>query len=396
MPINAPGTKNPGVKVAEVQLVGPPILGVGTSTAGFVGAVPKDRPEFRRKARLVTGIDQFLKDYVADDPTADDPLPIPDARKSTPLSIAVVGFFLNGGLQCYVVNDTDVEKGLKELEAIDDVSIIAVPGASDAPTYKLLQDQAQRLKDRVAVLDPPPGKADLTKLIVPVTPGPGLRPLTSIWSAFYYPQIKIAAPLKGDGKEPIFVAPSGHVAGVYARVDGLKGVHKAPANEAIFGALDVEHNISDADQNALNPKGVNAIRLFSQGPVVFGARTVQDEADPSVDSSFLYISTRRLTSFIEESLQNGLRFAIFEPNTIPLRQRIARSARGFLDGVWRDGALFGATPDEAYYVRFPDAFNTDDDRAKGRLTIEIGIRVAFPAEFIIIRIGLLLQAANAS
>jgi phage tail sheath protein FI len=99
-------------------------------------------------------------------------------------------------------------------------------------------------------------------------------------------------------------------------------------------------------------------------------------------------------TYVEQSLKVGLRFAVFEPNNLALRQTISRSVRGFLDGVWRDGALFGATADEAYYVRFPDIFNTDNDRAAGRLTIEIGLRVSFPAEFIIVRIGLLLQSAS--
>jgi len=115
-----------------------------------------------------------------------------------------------------------------------------------------------------------------------------------------------------------------------------------------------------------------------------------------LDLSFRYVSVRRLTTFIEQSLRIGLRFAVFEPNNLALRQIITRSVRGFLDGVWRDGALFGATADEAYYVRFPDPFNTDTERALGRLTLEVGIRPAPPAEFIIIRIGVLDRPANAT
>jgi uncharacterized protein len=398
MPINAPNTRNPGVKIAEVQLVGPPILGVATNVAGFVGTAPNTtRTEFKDKAHLVTSLDQFLQEYVADkvdpnNPKPDDPLHIPANLKSTALSIAVAGFFQNGGQQCWVVNTADIKAGLKELEAIDDVSIVAAPGANQLADYSELQKHVETLKDRVAILDPPAGVADHGKLIKTMaTGGDGLRPPSSIYEAFYYPQIKITPALKGDGdpKVPLDAFPSGHIAGLYASVDP----HRAPANLRIRGALGVVENITDAAQNALNPKGVNAIRLFTEGPTVFGARTIQDEGAPT-DALFLYISTRRLTNFVQESLQNGLRFAVFEPNTIPLRQRIARSARAFLDGVWRDGALFGAKADDAYYVRFPDAFNTDDDRAKGRLTIEIGIRVAFPAEFIIIRIGLILQAPN--
>ncbi len=393
MPISQPNTRTPGVKIQEVQLAGPPIVGVGTSTAGFVGLAPKDA-KFKNVARLVSSADQFVADYVAE---ADGT--IAAATKSTPLSIAVDGFFRNGGTSCYVVNvgtanAADVVTGLKLLETIDAVAIIAAPGFIDATVYKALSDQAKSTGDRVAILDPPAKVADRGDLLKTIAAG-GKRPDDTIWAGFYYPRIKVPAPLKGDGPDPLFVAPSGHVAGIYAQVDASEGVHKAPANVAVAGAIDVEDAMTDSDQNLLNAKGVNIIRLFSEGPVVWGARTVQDESAP-LKSEFLYISTRRLTNYIEESLQNGLRFAVFEPNTLPLRQRIARSVRGFLDGVWRDGALFGATPDEAYYVRFPDVFNTDDDRAKGRLTIEVGLRVAFPAEFIIIRIGLMLQAANAS
>jgi phage tail sheath protein FI len=116
-------------------------------------------------------------------------------------------------------------------------------------------------------------------------------------------------------------------------------------------------------------------------------------ASNAPDKSFRYINVRRLFNYVEESLQEGLRLAVFVPNTLALRQTITRSVRGFLDGVWRDGALFGATPDEAYYVRFPELFNRPEDRAAGKLTIEIGLAATFPAEFIIIRIGLLLQSA---
>jgi phage tail sheath protein FI len=154
----------------------------------------------------------------------------------------------------------------------------------------------------------------------------------------------------------------------------------------------VKQVITDDEQNKLNEEGVDVIRLFSAGPVVWGARTLENKSN----LPFRYISTRRLTTYIEQSLRAGLRFAVFEPNNLALRQIITRSVRGFLDGVWRDGALFGATADEAYYVRFPDPFNRDEDRAQGKLTLEVGIRVAPPAEFIIIRIGLLDRAANAT
>jgi uncharacterized protein len=382
----------PGVQIKEVRLGAPPIAGVGTSTAGFVGAAPK-AGQFTGVARSVTSADQFAADYVG------------DAAASTPLSRAVLGFFANGGHECYVVNvestaAAEVVNGLKLLEVIDAIAIIAAPGHTEPEVYAELEDQATRTGDRFAILDPPPRSVvvdaatgtpnwDLLK-----TNGAN-RPPASDYAAFYYPRILVGKQLPDDpapdpANQESFVTPVGHIAGVYARVDSARGVHKAPANEQILGALGVEHAVTDSDQNSLNAEGVNVLRVFSGATVVWGARTL------SATTDWRYINVRRLVNYIEESIQDGLRWAVFEPNTLALRQQIARSARGFLDGVWRDGALFGATAEEAYYVRFPELYNTDTERALGRLTVEIGLRVSFPAEFIIVRIGLLLQSASAA
>jgi phage tail sheath protein FI len=385
----------PGVQILEVRLGAPPIAGVGTSTAAFIGKAPK-AGKFPDIARLVTSADQFTADYINDVPAANPPAP---ATQSTALSHAVSGFFGNGGTACYVVNvDSEapdkIVTGIKLLEPIDDVAILAAPGQTDVTVVGELQQQADRTGDRFAVIDPPAKVDDLAKL----KPGGANRPPDSAYSAFYYPRIQVAPRLSGDPQDatanPIFVSPVGHIAGLYARVDAARGVHKAPANERLLGALGVEHALTDSDQNTLNVEGVNLIRTFAGQVIVWGARTLLSSAAP--DKTFLYINVRRLVNYIEESLQEGLRFAVFEPNNLALRQTITRSVRGFLDGVWRDGALFGATPEEAYYVRFPEMFNRDEDRAIGKLTVEIGLRAVFPAEFIVVRIGLILQSAAAA
>lgn len=371
----------PGVQINEVRLGSPPIIGVGTSTAGFVGAAPKTG-QFTSVARLVTSADQFSADYIV------------DATTSTPLSRAVLGFFANGGTTCYVVNvdsttASNIVAGLKLLEVIDEIAIIAAPGHTSSTVYQELEDQATRTGDRFALLDPPARVTDLATL----KPGAGgtNRPPDSQYAAFYYPKILASKQLASDPLQEA-ITPIGHVAGVYARVDGARGVHKAPANEVILGSLGVEHPLTDADQNALNLDGVNLLRVFSGNTTIWGARTLL--ASDAGDKSYMYVNVRRLVNYIEESLQDGLRWAVFEPNTLALRQQITRSVRGFLDGVWRDGGLFGATADEAYYVRFPELFNRDVDRAAGKLTVEIGLRVTYPAEFIIVRIGLILQSAT--
>jgi phage tail sheath protein FI len=383
----------PGVQIREVRLGAPPIIGVGTSTAGFVGVSPK-LGRFPNIARLVTSADQFKADYILADPSVAGDT---DATRSTSLSRAVLGFFANGGTTCYVVNvdvaaptDAQITVGLARLEPIDEIAIIAAPGRTGTTVWGALATQAENTGDRFAILDPPPAVTNLADLL----PGGAQRPVDSRYAAFYYPRIIVGPDIVVTGAgdpatEPI--TPVGHIAGLYARVDANKGVHKAPANETLAGALAVEHLLKDGDQESLNQDGVNALRVFTEGIVVWGARTLL--ARTAADKSFRYINVRRLVNFVEESLQEGLRFAVFEPNNLALRQIITRSVRGFLDGVWRDGALFGATPDEAYYVRFPELFNRDEDRAAGKLTVEIGLRAVFPAEFIIVRIGLILQSA---
>jgi phage tail sheath protein FI len=385
----------PGVKIQEVRLEAPPIQGVGTSTAGFVGQAPTvgvalPDNQFPNVANRVTSADQFIAQYIGIDPATQQPI----ATRSTPLSRAVLGFFENGGIDCYVVNvpsgtPTNTVNGIRLLEVIDEIAILAAPGFTDVSVYNELEGQALRTGDRFAILDPPARVNNLNRL----NTGGADRPPASDYAAFYYPRILVGARLQTDpapnSATPDFVTPSGHIAGLYARVDGARGVHKAPANEVVLGALGVEHDLTDAQQNTLNGDGVNILRVFSGNTVLWGARTV------STNTDWRYINVRRLANYIEESLQDGLRFAVFEPNIPPLRQQITRSVRAFLNGVWRDGGLFGETADQAYYVRFPEAFNTDAERALGRLTIEIGLRVSYPAEFIIIRIGLLLQSPGA-
>lgn len=390
----------PGVRIQEVRLGAPPIAGVGTSTAGFVGKAPQANAGIGKEPHLVTSADQFYAEFIRDPNNLDDETK--GAQTNTNLGNAVLGFFQNGGSECYVVDmgtETagDINTGIDKLAKIEDIDIIAAPGIVDPSTYTALITQAADLRNRFAILDPPNKVDDIAKL----KKGGALRPADSIWGAFYYPRIQVAPVLKKDKDDVVadpnktfFAPPSGHIAGLYARTDTDRGVHKAPANAPLLGTLGVEDKITDSQQDGLNNDGVNIVRLFSEGPVVWGARTIM--VNDAADKTFRYISVRRLTTFIEQSLRVGLRFAVFEPNNLALRQTITRSVRGFLDGVWRDGALFGATADEAYYVRFPDPFNTDAERALGRLTLEVGIRVAPPAEFIIIRIGLLDRPANAS
>jgi phage tail sheath protein FI len=174
------------------------------------------------------------------------------------------------------------------------------------------------------------------------------------------------------------------VAGIYARSDVERGVHKAPANFILRGALGVAQDMNNEYQGVLNLDGINVLRVFpdSARPVVWGARTT------STDTTWQYVNIRRLMLFIEESIEEGIRWAVFEPNNLQLWQKLKRTINQFLTQVWRAGALFGATAEEAFYVLCDDMNNPDAERALGRLHIEIGVRPSYPAEFIIVRIGM--------
>jgi phage tail sheath protein FI len=186
---------------------------------------------------------------------------------------------------------------------------------------------------------------------------------------------------------PLLVPPSGHVAGLYARIDNNRGVHKAPAGTeaTLNGVLGVEKLLSDTEQGDLNMTyGINVVRVFQTGgrAIVWGARTT------ATNKNWQYVNIRRLFLFLEESIQEGIRWAVFEPNNLELWQKLKRTISAFLAQQWRDGALFGETEKDAFYVRVDEALNPPDQRALGRLTIEIGVKPSYPAEFIVVRIGI--------
>ena len=200
-------------------------------------------------------------------------------------------------------------------------------------------------------------------------------------AAVYYPWIEIAD-MTGNGGRTRVVPPSGHVAGVYARTDGTRGVHKAPANELMRGTLGLDVNVTKGEHDLLNPIGVNVIRSFpGRGIRIWGARTL------SSDASWRYIPVRRLFNMIEESIENGTQWVVFEPNDPFLWGRVRRDVGAFLKMVWRSGALFGGTPEEAFYVKCDEETNPPEARDLGQLVIEVGIAPVKPAEFVIFRIG---------
>jgi phage tail sheath protein FI len=197
----------------------------------------------------------------------------------------------------------------------------------------------------------------------------------------YYPWIQIAD-LSGSGSTTKTVPPSGHVVGVYNRSDGERGFHKAPANEIVRGAIDLELNLSRGEQDTLNPVGVNCIRSFpGRGIRIWGARTL------SSDGSWRYINVRRLFIVVEASIDVGLQWVVFEPNDPMLWSRVLRDVKAFLSVIWSGGALFGLSSDEAFYVKCDEELNPAEVRDLGQLIIEVGICPVKPAEFVIFRIS---------
>jgi len=295
-----------------------------------------------------------------------------------------------------IVGNAAERRGLLGLEIADDVTMVCCPdvmalhqtGSLSMDGVKAVQlamiAHCENMKDRFAILDCPPGmNPQAVKDWRMNTAGYDTK-----YGAVYYPWIKIANPLGG---ESIMMPPSGYMAGIYARSDNERGVHKAPANEVVRGAMGVELRITKGEQDILNPIGINCIRTFpGRGIRVWGARTL------SSDASWRYINVRRLFNFVEKSIQMGTQWIVFEPNDADLWARIRRDITAFLTNVWRSGALFGATPAQAFYVKCDAETNPPSVRDAGQVIIEIGLAPVKPAEFVIFRISQWAAGSEAS
>jgi phage tail sheath protein FI len=392
---------SPGVYVEEVDRGTKPIEAVGTNTVGFLGESMMGPVN---QAVLITNWSQFVKTFG-------------DFTQSTHLAHAIYGFFNNGGSRCFVVNvgspasldielatgpkDTTPTKdgdkpvksaekkgvttdslyigkdngpgartGLKCFEEIDEISLVAAPGQVSPAVQDALLTHCETRKDRFAILDcPEVMQGGVDKLV---------RPRDSKYGGYYFPWIQVYDPERGN----VFVPPSGHCAGIYARTDNERGVHKAPANEIVRGALGLRYNVSKGEQDILNPKGINCIRVMQGGGIrVWGARTL------STDPSWRYINVRRLFIMVETSIERATQWVVFEPNDHKLWKRVTRTISSFLTLVWRNGALMGETPEKAFYVKCDEETNPPEVIDVGQLIVEIGLAPVKPAEFVIFRIG---------
>jgi len=379
-PVAATLSNDDAKKISQVTFTAAPAAAAAI-TADFV-LVTSFKPAAVGEAKLCTNFTEFKK-FFGDFST--------DAGQRN-LAHAVYGFFNNGGSRCYVTRLSSITvTTLAGFEAIDEIAIVAAPGVTDAASRDAIVTHCRvRTQDRFAIFDSAEtieagGGLDLT-LLKAGTAGTGMPPNTD-YGAFYFPWIQVFDPatklLNPKGEGLIFVPPSGHVAGVYARVDNERGVHKAPANEVLLGALALKYPLSKAMQDGLNPQGINVIRDMNGNLRVWGARTVGGDANADLK----YINVRRTLLFLRESIDEGTQWVVFEPNTPALWQKISRNVTAFLLNVWRAGALFGNTAGEAFYVKCDAETNPPELRELGQVVTEVGVAIVRPAEFVIFRIS---------
>ncbi|MCX6595574.1 MAG: phage tail sheath subtilisin-like domain-containing protein [Acidobacteria bacterium] len=276
--------------------------------------------------------------------------------------------------------------GLEALGEIDDIAIVALPDSGtyddktlcEVATGKLIS-HAETLRYRIAVLDAP-FQSSMNEI------RDFRGKFDSKYAALYHPWIEILDPTEraAQGAPPrrLMLPPSGFVCGIYARSDIERGVHKAPANEVVRGLTRFEANINKPRQDVLNPEGINALRFFEgRGSRVWGARTI------SSDPEWKYVNVRRLFIYIEHSLDKGSQWAVFEPNNRRLWDNIRQTVEDFLLVLWRDGALMGDKPEDAFFVRCDRTTMTQNDLDNGRMICLVGVAPTKPAEFVIFRVG---------
>jgi phage tail sheath protein FI len=282
--------------------------------------------------------------------------------------------------------DVARRQGMGGLAAVDEITMVCMPdamtltnGSGDDVSLRDLQGKmiahCEGAGDRMAILDAPPNLLPQEILEWRMnTAG-----YDSKFATLYYPWIEVMDPLTN---QPMLVPPSGHVAGVWCRTDASRGVHKAPANEVVMGVNGLGFQVTQGEQGGLNKVGINCIRSFpGRGIRIWGARTL------SSDPEWRYVNVRRLFNYIAESIMEGTQWSVFEPNDERLWMQLRIAASNFLTRTWREGALFGATPEQAFFVKCDAETNPPDVIEAGQVICEIGIAPVKPAEFVVFRLS---------
>lgn len=338
-----------------------------------------------RKSDLVTVAVTEAKAPAAPKEGKDEKAPAPAKAGVTPIELvggaAVIalaggsdGKVANVSPNVYMGEDNGPGKrsGLAAFLENVDVSIMAIPGVTAPEVQAALIAHCENCKSCFAILDVPIDRKKTNDVVE-------FRDMyDTTYAAMYHPWLEMFDPL---AKRSAYFPPSGAMAGVYARTDNERGVHKAPANEIVRGCTGLSCNYNEGEQDILNPKGVNLIRAFTgRGIRVWGARTM------SSNGLWKYVNVRRLYIYIEESIKANTNWVVFEPNSEVLWGRVTRTIEMFLATCWRSGALAGSIPSEAYFVECGPTTMTQDDIDNGRLICNIGIAAVKPAEFVIFRI----------
>ncbi len=378
----------PRVHIEEISYRSKSIVGMNTSVTGFVG--PTQRSPADDTPKPLTSFSDFERAYGGLDPLVGETGPICNY-----VAHAARVFFENGGTRLYIARvregadeeayagtedgNAECKSGLKALEAIEDISIVATPGATagqsddcSAAIAERLIEHCERMRHRFAVLDPPEGQT------IEAVRSYRAR-FDSKHAALYYPWVQVEDPITGW---KIYLPPSGFIAGLYARNDADHGVHKAPANLIVRLADGLERQVTQEESAILNTESINSLRFFDgRGYRVWGARTICS------DPEWKYVNLRRYFNYLEQSIDHGTKWTVFEPNSQSLWDNVRNTITTFLYNEWRSGALVGSTPEQAYYVRCDRSTITQMDINTGRLVCEIGVAAIKPAEFVIFRIA---------
>lgn len=373
-----PDLSYPGVFVEEVPTGVRTIAGVSTSVAAFIGAA--DRGKSYRAVRICSysKFEQRFGGLIA----------------NCDLGYAVQQFFLNGGKEAWVVRvarqltAAKIIKGIYALDSVDIFNLLVIPGVMSSEALFAAADYCRQRRGFL-ILDAP--RNAQTPAQMEQAMRNGTLPKTS-YGAAYFPWINIRDRLN-RGKLRL-TPPSGSVAGLFARVDGSRGVWKSPAGKGanLSRAPGLAYNVTVSENRALNALGVNCLRVFSTGTVAWSARTLEGTEDSTSD--WKYIPVRRLALFIEESIDRGIQWAVFEPNAEPLWAQIRLNVGAFLQKLFCQGAFQGSRPQDAYFVKCDATTTTQNDLDAGAVNVVVGFAPLKPAEFVILTISTKARRPN--
>ncbi len=367
--LEGPSYPAPGVYIEEIPS-SPIITSVSTDITAFVG-LTETKPAGEAPP-LLHSFSDYQQHYGGFLPES--------LGQYGVLPHAVKSFFENGGIRCYIVSiipedtsnivpDDFLGAGIQELEGLQDISIVAVPGVYDTNIQQGIIDHCEAMKDRFAILDMP----DTVEHVNDLHDHRNL--FDSSFAAFYHPWLQAQDPVTGVSR---YIPPSGAIAGIYGANDRTRGVHKAPANIPLNGITGLKYELTENEQQELNPYGINAIRYFpGRGTLVWGARTCSSKDE------FKYVNVKRYMLYIHQSIREGTEWVVYEPNNEQLWAKVVQSVDNFLNSEWRNGSLMGTRPDQAYFVKMDRTTMTANDLAQGKKVMLFGVAAVKPAEFIV-------------